>query len=204
MELASQIRRRRIERGLSQDDLAAAVFVSRQTVSNWENDKTYPDVQSLLLLSRLFDTSIDELLEGDVAVMRHAVKEDAKKMRLLGAAAVLFVALAVAFFVALAAAWREPSPFGGLSKGDVAGLAVFAPLYGLSLAAVFGIERIKHRHDLVAYHEILAFANGESIDAERTGHRFARSHPVMARIIKFGFAAILGAALGLTLYKLIG
>lgn len=50
MELGDQIRQLRIERGLLQDDLAAAVYVSRQTVSSWENDKTYPDVQSLVLL----------------------------------------------------------------------------------------------------------------------------------------------------------
>ena len=43
MELASQIRAHRTERGLSQDELAEAIYVSRQTVSNWETDKTYPD-----------------------------------------------------------------------------------------------------------------------------------------------------------------
>ena len=47
MELSSQIRSQRLEHGLSQDDLAEAIFVSRQTVSNWENDKTYPDVKAL-------------------------------------------------------------------------------------------------------------------------------------------------------------
>ena len=62
MELARQLKLRREERGLSQDEVAKAIFVSRQTVSNWENDKTYPDVQSLLLLSQLFGISIDELI----------------------------------------------------------------------------------------------------------------------------------------------
>ena len=37
---------KREERGLSQDEVSKAIFVSRQTISNWENDKTYPDVQS--------------------------------------------------------------------------------------------------------------------------------------------------------------
>lgn len=67
MELSSQIRSQRLEHGLSQDDLAEVIFVSRQTVSNWENDKTYPDVQSLELLSQLFGITIDELVQGDVA-----------------------------------------------------------------------------------------------------------------------------------------
>ena len=46
MELARQLRTKREERGLSQDEVAKAIFVSRQTISNWENDKTYPDMQS--------------------------------------------------------------------------------------------------------------------------------------------------------------
>ena len=46
MELARQLKAKREERGLSQDEVSKAIFVSRQTISNWENDKTYPDVQS--------------------------------------------------------------------------------------------------------------------------------------------------------------
>ena len=44
MELAQQIRTLRLKQGLSQDELAAAIYVTRQTVYNWENDKTYPDL----------------------------------------------------------------------------------------------------------------------------------------------------------------
>ena len=69
MELGSQIKRHRTERGLSQDDLAAKIYVSRQTVSSWENDKTYPDVESLLLLSVLFDVTVDELIKGALLII---------------------------------------------------------------------------------------------------------------------------------------
>ena len=78
MELGSQIKRHRTDRGLSQDDLAAKIYVSRQTVSSWENDKTYPDVQSLLLLSQLFEVSIDALVRGDVVAMQQAIAEDSR------------------------------------------------------------------------------------------------------------------------------
>ena len=128
MELSNQIRRLRAERGLSQDALAEAIFVSRQTVSNWETDKTYPDVQSLVLLSQLFNVSLDELIQGDVAVMRRVMEEDARQMRQLSVAASVLLVLSVVFFVALTAAWRDPSPFGGLTKGTVAGVGVFVPL----------------------------------------------------------------------------
>lgn len=78
MELARQLKAKREERGLSQDEVSKAIFVSRQTVSNWENDKTYPDVQSLLLLSQLFEVSIDELVRGDVVAMQQAIAEDSR------------------------------------------------------------------------------------------------------------------------------
>lgn len=59
MELGNQIKHYRNEGNLSQEALAEKVYVSRQTVSNWENDKSYPDVKSLLLLSEVFHTSLD-------------------------------------------------------------------------------------------------------------------------------------------------
>lgn len=57
MELGNQIKKYRNALSLSQDGLAEKVFVSRQTISNWENDKSYPDVNSLVLLSEVFQTS---------------------------------------------------------------------------------------------------------------------------------------------------
>ena len=63
MEIAVQIRKHRTESGLSQKDLADKIYVTRQTVSNWENGKSYPDIQSLLLLSQLFGVTVDQLIK---------------------------------------------------------------------------------------------------------------------------------------------
>lgn len=52
----------RSKMGLSQEELAAKVFVSRQAVSRWENGETTPGTETLKLLSRLFDVSINALL----------------------------------------------------------------------------------------------------------------------------------------------
>lgn len=52
----------RTKRGLSQDELAEKVFVTRQAVSRWENGETVPNTETLKLLSRLFDVSINTLL----------------------------------------------------------------------------------------------------------------------------------------------
>ena len=73
MELATHIKEHRARLGMSQEELAEAIFVSRQTISNWETDRTYPDVQSLLLLSNLFDVSVDSLIKGDVEEMKQVL-----------------------------------------------------------------------------------------------------------------------------------
>lgn len=66
MKIGRQIRKYRQELNMSQEELADQVFVTRQTVSNWENNKNYPDINSLLLLSSLFGISLDILVKGDV------------------------------------------------------------------------------------------------------------------------------------------
>ena len=52
----------RTKKGMSQDDLAERVFVTRQAVSRWENGETVPNTETLKLLSKLFDVSINTLL----------------------------------------------------------------------------------------------------------------------------------------------
>lgn len=83
MERALQMRRLRNERNLSQDDLAQRIYVSRQKVSNWERDKTYPDVHSLLLLSELFDTTVDELIKGDFMAMENMLENKKAYRRMI-------------------------------------------------------------------------------------------------------------------------
>ena len=65
MELGNQIKKYRSERQLSQDQLAEHIYVSRQTISNWENEKSYPDIVSVLKMSDLYGVSLDYLLKGD-------------------------------------------------------------------------------------------------------------------------------------------
>ena len=82
MEIGKQIKKYRSEMGVSQEELAGRIFVSRQTVSNWENDKNYPDLKSLLLLSSLFGVSLDILIKGDIEQMKEEIKtEDIKYLK---------------------------------------------------------------------------------------------------------------------------
>ena len=62
METKDIILELRIQKGMSQDELAEKVFVTRQAVSRWENGETTPNTETLKLLSKLFDVSINTLL----------------------------------------------------------------------------------------------------------------------------------------------
>ncbi len=62
METKNIIHKLRTEKGLSQDELAKKIFVTRQAVSRWENNETVPNTEALKLLSKEFDVSINTLL----------------------------------------------------------------------------------------------------------------------------------------------
>ena len=79
MEIGKQIRKYRTSQKWSQDDLADRIFVTRQTISNWENDRNYPDIRRLVLLSTVFGISLDILVKGDVQEMKEQI--DAEGIR---------------------------------------------------------------------------------------------------------------------------
>lgn len=71
MEIGQKLRQARLDCRLTQEAVAERVGVTRQTVSNWENNRSYPDIASLLALGELYSLTLDELLKGDVAMIRH-------------------------------------------------------------------------------------------------------------------------------------
>lgn len=71
MEIGKKLKNARIEAGLTQEKAAEKIDVSRQTISNWENEKSYPDIISVIALSDLYSVSLDELLKGDQKMAKH-------------------------------------------------------------------------------------------------------------------------------------
>ena len=71
MEIGKKLKNARIEAGLTQEKAAEKIDVSRQTISNWENEKSYPDIISIIALSDLYSVSLDELLKGDQKMAEH-------------------------------------------------------------------------------------------------------------------------------------
>ena len=84
MILSDQIKLCRKQLGMSQADLADAIWVSRNTVSNWERGDTTPDIQSLVLMSALFGLSLDEMVKGDEQVMAQALERDKNHLLIAG------------------------------------------------------------------------------------------------------------------------
>lgn len=158
MEIAEQIKAGRARLGLTQDELAQRVFVSRQTISSWENNKTYPDIQSLLLLSQTFGTSIDDLVKGDVARMKERLEQDVKTLNRYGTGIIL--AVAAATMAIFATAWQDKH---GWSLGQQIPTMLIAVIACIALAyCAEKTEKIKHDHDLQTFREINDFMDGKT------------------------------------------
>lgn len=153
MELGKQIKKYRMDKQLSQEQLAERIFVSRQTISNWENDKNYPDIKSLLLMSEVFEVSLDNLVKGDLEEMKIQIKnEDIKE----------FKKLDIIFTVCLLLVMITPIP---LLKylGTIAGALIWLAEFGIAMYFALKLEKFKKNHDIQTYREIVAFTNGETL-----------------------------------------
>ena len=153
MELGKQIKMHRQEAHLSQEELANRVYVSRQTISNWENDKSYPDVNSLVLLSEIFQISLDNLIKGDIEVMKDVIqKEEIEKMnRYSKTYTIMLIATAVSAVPLFM--WL--------------GVWAFIPwgiVWAISMYFAFKVEKVKKDNDVQTYKEIVAFSEGKRLD----------------------------------------
>ena len=71
MEIGKKLKEARVESGYTQETVSEIIMVSRQTISNWENQKSYPDIESVIRLSTLYNISLDRLLKGDGEMIKH-------------------------------------------------------------------------------------------------------------------------------------
>lgn len=184
MELGQQLKAHRKELGISQDELAEKIFVSRQSISNWENNKTYPDIHTLLLLAETFDVSLDELIKGDVEEMKEEINaqeragfnRDSLCFTIFGIVTVLSIAPLYAFL-------------------DYIGCLIWALIVGVAGYFCGRVELYKTMFDIQTYKEILAFQQGadlstlSAVRAERNVVKHRASKAVMAIV-----AALIGGA----------
>lgn len=77
MRFGNRLKVERIKQDLTQQQVAAKMNVSRQTISSWETENSYPDIDSLIRLSDLFQVSLDVLLKEDIGMKEYLKKKEA-------------------------------------------------------------------------------------------------------------------------------
>lgn len=76
MELSEKLQQLRKERGLTQEELAQALYVSRTAVSKWESGRGYPNIDSLKAIAKYFSVTVDELLGGEAPAIAEKQQEE--------------------------------------------------------------------------------------------------------------------------------
>ena len=152
-KLNAQIKKYRMKLNLSQEELAEKIYVTRQTISNWENEKSYPDIHSLLLLGSLFNVSLDKLIKGDIEIMKEIVNEqEIKELKRYSTVftvhLMLLILLAVPLFI-----WLEYYAF-----------IIFGIFFVITMFWAFKVEKIKKKYNVQTYKEIIAFMEGKRLD----------------------------------------
>ncbi len=174
---------------LSQEELAKRIYVSRQTISNWENEKSYPDIHSLLLLSNLFGVPVDELIKGDLKKMKQEINQE--EVNAFNTQGNIFSALVIASiltFVPLLV-WK-----------GMLGLVLWLPLYLITMLYAFRIEKLKRTNNIHTYKEVVAFSEGKRLDEIET-IRESGKQPYQT-VIKFLAGAGVGLLLGALVFLL--
>ncbi|HEQ4591501.1 transcriptional regulator [Streptococcus pyogenes] len=153
MEIGQQIIRYRKQQALSQEELAEKVYVSRQSISNWENDKTYPDIHSLLLLSQIFQVSLNQLIKGDIEKMKYTITQVDKKN--FERDTKVMVTLMILLMI---------SSYPLVYFLEWLGLGIFVLLSIITMTYANRVERFKKKYDVQTYKEILAVSSGKLLD----------------------------------------
>ncbi|WP_304263618.1 helix-turn-helix domain-containing protein [Kallipyga massiliensis] len=192
MELGHQIKYYRSEKELSQEELAERVFVSRQTISNWENNKNYPDINSIVLLSEIFGVSIDNLIRGDVEQMKNEINaEEVNKLNWYSLMMLILMLVAIISLVPLI---------------KFIGLYAFIPYLVLVTCALFfalKIEKIKKNNDIQTYKEIVAFTEGKRLDEiQQIEEKIKRPYQRIIKVFLFVTIAILISGVMIFLLRL--
>lgn len=179
---------------LSQEELAEKIYVTRQTISNWENNKSYPDIHSLLLLSSIFNISLDQLVKGDVKIMQEEInKEELRKFNQYG---VILTSLLILVTV---------SPVPLVVFLGYYGLIAFGILFVVTMYFAIKIEKYKKNNNIQTYREIMAFVEGKRLDEiEKAKEYGKRPYQKVLSALIGGMVAFLVSVIFMWLLKRFG
>lgn len=149
MNIGRQIQYLRKRDNMSQEKLAEKIHVSRQSISNWENERNYPDIHNLLMMSILFNVSLDDLVKGDVKIM----KEELQKSTFFKWSYIM-LALMIILPISIAPVFYFLGYYG---------LIIPVVLTILLMFSLQQVENIKKEHNLKTYRQIVDFIEGKPI-----------------------------------------
>ena len=157
MDIGLKIKKLREKQKISQEELALKIFVSRQTISNWETNKSCPDVKSLITLSDIFNVSLDNFIKDDIKEMREVVEKATIKN---------FNVISGVFLIELIVVAVSAYPLFSI-KGNI-GIIIWLCLFAITLYTASKIEKFKKNYDIQTYKEILAFIDGKQLTHDET------------------------------------
>ncbi len=143
MDIGSKLKNARNEANFTQEEIAEKLGVSRQTISNWENSKSYPDIISVIKLSEIYSITIDALLKEDKNMIKHLdettniVKSKNRLRRILPVLIYTLIWTACILFF-----WI----FSGTTDAMVYSIFVFwgiLPITSLIISAIIGKDNFK-------------------------------------------------------------
>lgn len=105
MDFGSQVKKLRTAKGLTQEQLAQKLNVSRQTISSWENNRNLPDLEMVVTIAKIFQLSLDQLILGDSTMTTKLVNDgsEVRKMRISLIATVIMILSGISCFLLSAA-----------------------------------------------------------------------------------------------------
>jgi len=106
MNIGNEIKTRRTELNLTQEDLAKKLNVSRTAISNWEQQRNYPDIELLVTISDVLDVSLDKLLRGDSKMVKE-LSLDYKKKKKYRVIITISIVIILAFSILLLYIWKN-------------------------------------------------------------------------------------------------
>lgn len=152
MDIGNKIKKYRESRHMSQDELALKVYVSRQTISNWETNKNYPDIKSLSLLSNIFNVPLDDFIKEDIEKMKKIVEDEkVQKFNYLGT---IYLIELITLVV---------SAYPLFKSTGVIGTILWIILFLIALGTAHTIEKLKKENDIQTYKEIITFCERKAL-----------------------------------------
>ena len=155
MNVGEKIKKYREKQNISQEELALKIFVSRQTISNWETSKNYPDIKSLTMLSNIFHVTLDDFIKEDIEEMKKIVSKD--KIEKFNIMSYIFLAEMLILMFSAYPLFKIDGYIGAI---------IWALFFVITILTAANIEKFKKNNDIQTYKEIIAFIENKPLSYE--------------------------------------